>query len=715
MARFETISLAQALVGQTLAARYRLEQLLEEGAGSTTTFRASGPDGQSVIAKVFSPEVLSDTQVERFEREAKLWPSLRHPHVVPVLEAGRDPKSGLFYTIQPPIEGRDLELVLAERGALEPVAAVRIALQVAQGLEAAHRLGLLHRGVRPDRVVLERARGEEIFAKVRDFGTARPTLVPKDATTSARRGALEPVDYSAPEQLHDTEAVDERADVWSLGATLYAMLCGSPPFGHIEEASDVVAALLNDEAPHLQDRAPWVAPELARVVHRALAHSPDRRFATCEELANALRPFSDGDEILLESALSTVSSTTRARIAERADLTADRNEPSPPSRLSDSADDLLLVGKRLAGKYEVLRLLGRGGMGAVYEVRSAAGEKLAAKVISRGMAGDNPAVLMRFEREAKAASAIQSPNVCRTLDAGTDEALGLPYIIMEFLDGTDLSTVLKTQGALEPQVAVRLALQAASGIAAAHARHVVHRDIKPANLFLEIDPKTRNVTVKVCDFGVAKRTRSEDAQSKASHYSLTRTGGMIGSPMYMAPEQARNAKSVDERADVWSLSVVLWEALSGLRLWGNQTSLGELIVAICTEPIRRLEEVAPWVPKDLARLVHKGLERDLKQRTPDMHTLIAGLELFAGGSDRVHADQLTGLDETRRAELLRRQSEGARSTVRPPAASAGAGTVRPPPPAQELLAPKPSQKGKGWLVGVVLAVLAGVVAVLLSR
>ncbi len=133
------------------------------------------------------------------------------------------------------------------------------------------------------------------------------------------------------------------------------------------------------------------------------------------------------------------------------------------------------------------------------------------------MAGDNPAALMRFAREAKAASTITSPNVCRTLDAGSDDKLGLPYIIMEFLDGTDLSAVLKSRGALDPQVAVRLALQGASGIAAAHARHVVHRDIKPANLFLEIDSKTRSVTVKVCDFGVAKRKRSEDGHSKHSH------------------------------------------------------------------------------------------------------------------------------------------------------------------------------------------------------
>jgi serine/threonine protein kinase len=667
----------------------------------------------NVVAKVLYPETWREAAAERFERESKQWPGLHHPHVLPVLEAGRDEKSGLYYTIRAASDGRDLEQVLGDRGALDPVAAVRIGLQAAHALEAAHRLGLLHRGVRPDRIVLERVRGEELFAKVRDYGTARPALASGEPAATNPQALLDSPDYAAPEQLRDAEGIDERADVWGLGATLYAMLCGSPPFGHFEEVADVVTAILTDDVPHLQDRAPWVSAELTRVVHRALAHAPDKRFATCEEFANALRAFSNGDELLLESAVTTVSSATRSQLAARADLSIDSGATAAPP-LDDGGDELALIGKKLDGKYEVTRLLGRGGMGAVYEVRAPSGEKLAAKVISRGMAGDNPAALTRFAREAKAASTIASPNVCRTLDAGSDDRLGLPYIIMEFLDGTDLSAVLKSRGALDPQVAVRLALQGASGVAAAHARHVVHRDIKPANLFLQIDEKTRSVTVKVCDFGVAKRKRSEDGQSKHSHYSLTRTGGMIGSPMYMAPEQARNAKSVDERADVWSLSVVLWEALSGLRLWGHQTSLGELIVAICTEPIRRLEEVAPWVPKDLARVVHKGLERDLQQRTQNMHALIGALELFAGGSDRVNADQLTGIDETRRAELLRhkadaRPASGARAEPRSSNEARGSN------PTVSLVSETSSSGGRGWIVGLVLVLLAGAAALFLRR
>jgi hypothetical protein len=138
--------------------------------------------------------------------------------------------------------------------------------------------------------------------------------------------------------------------------------------------------------------------------------------------------------------------------------------------------------------------------------------------------------------------------------------------------------------------------------------------------------------------------------------SLTRSGGMLGSPMYMSPEQARNAKAVDERTDVWSLSVVLWELLSGDRLWGGQKSLGELIVAICTEPIRRLEVVAPWVPRELARVVHRGLERDPAKRIPSARDLIRELEPHTEKSDRVGVQQLKGLSEAERGELTVRVS-----------------------------------------------------------
>jgi serine/threonine protein kinase len=632
-------------LGKLVAGRYRLSSLIGIG-GMSTVFRADDLEGKPFAVKIMAPELLSGQAEQRFEREAKLVLGLSHPHVVTTLAAGRDEATGAHFLVMPLLDGRDLDSVLEEYGALPPESAVRIALQAARGLAAAHQLGIVHRDVKPGNLLLD-PQGSELVVKVCDFGIAKQ-MGGGEALTSTGSQLGTP-DYASPEQLRNAKESTERTDVWGLGATLYQMLCGAAPFAHIESVFDLIAAILSDEVPLIQDRAPWIEPGLARAVHRALDRDPARRFASMSDFARALRPFAGGSERLDEAQITRASAEIRAHVAERVVL--DEAPPEPPEAVlgANTEDKLALSGKWLSERYRVIRWIGRGGMGSVYEVEDKAGHKLAAKVVSAGFAGASPTALERFAREARAASKIQSPNVVRTLDAGADERLGLPFIIMELLRGIELSQVLKKEGALEPRVCVRLLLQAAAGVAVAHESGVIHRDIKPANLFLQIERESREVTVKVCDFGVAKRTRVLDEKALTSQLSLTRTGGMVGSPMYMSPEQAKNAKAVDARTDVWSLSVVLWEALSGQRLWGAPNSLGELIVAICTEPIPQLNLIAPWIPSDLARVVHRGLERDPALRPGNVRELIAELAPFSGGSDRVHESELVALSDAARA------------------------------------------------------------------
>ena len=705
---------AASLIGSTLVERYRIDAVLG-AATASATFRAMDLREGATALKVFYPEYMRGDAGRRFLRDSSALLMLRHPHLVETLGAGTDTQRGVSFLARTLVVARSLDQTLAELGVLEPTAAVRMALHAARGVNAAHRVGVLHRNVKPENLFVELRPDEQMVVRVADFSCLR---LASDLGPNAAASELPPgsPDYLAPELLTPGAVVDERVDVYGVGAVLYELLSGSPPFGHLESASDVATAITTDDAPHVQDRAPWVSAELALVVHRAISRDLARRFATLEDLADALRPLADGDEQLAYAGVTTVSASVRARVAPRADL--DSQPPPEPAftpRPND-ADELGLVGRRLDNRYKVVRLIGKGGMGAVYEVEDEAGQRFAAKLISKGLAGENHPALVRFAREARAASAISSPNVVATYDAGSDDDLGLPYIIMELLHGTDLSSVLKREGPLEPQVAVRLVLQAARGIAAAHARNVVHRDVKPANLFLQVAENTAEVTVKVCDFGVAKRTRMDDSRSRTSGLSLTRTGGMLGSPMYMAPEQARNAKHVDERADIWSIAVVLWEALSGKRLWGQQSSLGELIVAICTEPIQRLEEVAPWAPKDLARVVHRGLERDLAHRTPSMQAFIAALEVFSGGSDRVTSEQLVGLTDEHRAVLARRA--GSSLTGR---AGEQTATVNMPPPAPLQVVTRkssvPAEGSRGVVIGVAIAlvVVAAVAAAVFLR
>jgi serine/threonine-protein kinase len=198
---------------------------------------------------------------------------------------------------------------------------------------------------------------------------------------------------------------------------------------------------------------------------------------------------------------------------------------------------------------------------------------------------------------------------------------------------------------------VRLFLSAAQGLAAAHATGVVHRDVKPANIFLHELPSSE-VVPKIFDFGIAKQSvTGEDCEAAVA---LTQTGGMIGSPLYMSPEQAKNAREVDERSDIWSLGLSLWEALSGRRPWEECTTVGELVLAICTKNVTPLQDVAPWIEPGLAQIVHRCLQRDPQDRYASMSELAKSLEEFAGAGTQLTRASLIPVTAERRASSARR-------------------------------------------------------------
>jgi eukaryotic-like serine/threonine-protein kinase len=260
-------------------------------------------------------------------------------------------------------------------------------------------------------------------------------------------------------------------------------------------------------------------------------------------------------------------------------------------------------------KYQVVRLLGKGGMGAVYEARHlGTGRRVAVKVIlNEDGLPKHVDVLARFQREARAAGAIESMHITQVLDTGIDADAGHPYLVMEYLAGEDLHQTLERLGPLAPDLALRIAFQACLGLAKAHEGGVVHRDIKPANIFLARQDAGQ-IWVKLLDFGIAKAKMEQFASREQA--MLTQTGSIVGSPHYMSPEQATGAKTIDPRTDIWSLGVVLYEALAGRTPFAEKDTLGSLIVAICSEPLPPLQQRAPWVPMEVAALVHRALERD---------------------------------------------------------------------------------------------------------
>lgn len=266
-------------------------------------------------------------------------------------------------------------------------------------------------------------------------------------------------------------------------------------------------------------------------------------------------------------------------------------------------------GEIVAGKYEIVRFLGKGGMGLVLEARhTKLGHRVALKLLLADFM-ERPDALARFEREARAAALLRSQHVVRVLDVDNDTARGgVPFIVMDYLEGRDLAFELKRRQILPVPEAVDLMLQACIAFAEAHANGIVHRDIKPSNLFLEAT-QGRPV-LKVMDFGVAKLATAP------GETELTTTETALGTPSYMAPEQLTSSKTIDHRADIWALGVVAYRMLSA-KLPFTADSPAALAVTILTETPVHLSTAAPGVPPPLANAIMSALERDTSRRPQD--------------------------------------------------------------------------------------------------
>ncbi len=294
-------------------------------------------------------------------------------------------------------------------------------------------------------------------------------------------------------------------------------------------------------------------------------------------------------------------------------------------------------GDIIAEKFKVEQVLGAGGVGVVVAARHLQLDERVALKFLLPEAVRSEVDVARFCREAQAAVRLKSEHVARVTDVGTLET-GSPYMVMEYLTGTDLSEVLDAKGALPVEEGLDHVLQACEAIAEAHSIGFVHRDIKPSNLFVS-QRSDGSTLIKVLDFGIAKATH----QARIGHgeQELTRTRTMLGSPMYMSPEQVRNSKNVDERSDIWSLGVVLYEVLTGAVPFEGDSVTG-VVAAVIGDPLPPLKERRPDLPEALSEVVSTCLQKDPEDRFQSIAELAYALKPFVAEGSHLSIERIAG-------------------------------------------------------------------------
>lgn len=622
------------------------------------------------VIKTVLPHLADPEYVARFRDEAKVVVRLSHGNIVPVFDASM--VEGELYLAMDYVEGKDLRAVwnrCAKKGIAFPIdVAVHIARELARGLHYAHTFGdlkLVHRDVSPPNVLISFS-GE---VKLTDFGLASSILKVERTAAGIIYGK---VSYMSPEQARG-DAIDGRTDVYAAGIILWELLTGRQLFPqHASDGSELIERVRSPVIDPPSLRAPRVPPALDQIVLKALAKDVSQRYATGEQFRADLTAFMASNKDYVATDAARVSAFMQElfdddiarergqrrellehaperlaalRAQRQADYEAalqvqqrkdeildairrpsqDAIAPASNSRLRegeipDAVREQLAAydtGKMLGTtieRWKILRKIGEGGMGRVFEAEhKEIGRKVAIKILNP-VYSRMPEVVARFRMEARAASQINHPNIIEVTDSGTTVD-GSFYFVMELLDGVDVAERLKRDRSLPIVESLEIAQQVAEALSAAHQNNIIHRDLKPENVFL-INHEGNSHFVKVLDFGVAKSLQEEKVR-------LTTPGMAMGTPEYMAPEQAAGRDS-DGRADVYSLGAILYEMLSGTKPITGR-NLMEVLTRKATEDPVPLSSLRPDVPARVAALVTRMLARSPDGRPQTMEAVAAEL------------------------------------------------------------------------------------------
>jgi serine/threonine-protein kinase len=336
-------------------------------------------------------------------------------------------------------------------------------------------------------------------------------------------------------------------------------------------------------------------------------------------------------------------------------LSGDSMVGSAPTPSAGTVQLSEVIGQTLGGRYLVTRKIGQGGMGAVYEAtHTLIGKRVAVKVLLEKYA-QREAIVKRLKQEAQLASSVGNEHIIDITDFGTTED-GRTFVVMEFLDGESMAECLARETMLPEQRILRIASQACSALAAAHAKGVVHRDIKPENLFLLKRKETD--FVKVVDFGISKSLRASGEEEETTR--LTQTGMVLGTPLYMSPEQARGDDELDHRVDVYALGVIMYEAAAGRVPFIGNNYLSVISQVLNEEP-KPLRELRPELSEEFEAVVSKAMSKDVVERYASANDMLADITSLL--DDPTRSTERAKITGPRRRSLSKRSDGSTRYVI----------------------------------------------------
>lgn len=589
---------AASLVGNVIGGRYKLLELLGVG-GTGAVFRAKQIHLQAVRAVkiMLSRHSLDPILVKRFLREARGLARLDHPNVVRVVDTG-ETEEGLPFIAMELLEGEALSTTLKREGSLPWPAVKHIACQVCNALQAAHEAGIIHRDLKPDNCFRLYDDEDGYRVKLLDFGIAR--FESDEISRITEQGSvLGTTPYMSCEQIAGA-VCDRQTDIWSIAVVFYELLCGVRPFQGLN-AVEVSRSIANDDPSKMGDVRPdlELPPSLEEVLAKAMAKDRKSRYPTMKVFLGALE-------------------AVPAPVRLTQPFTRSRNRGTPEAR-----PDFPKLPTSL-GHYKICRQIGDGAMGIVYEaMNEELDRRVALKVMRQGE--QSPEQWDRFRREAKALARLSHPNIVGIYDIGTHQ--GQVYSIMEFIDGVTLAQWLNQSKQWREVTDVFIA--AGRGLAAAHAAGLVHRDFKPGNVML-----TSAGQAKLLDFGLvralagAKELSNLPDLASVFERPLTKSGTLIGTPAYMAPEQIDGTPS-GAQTDQFSFCVALYEAIYGYRPFQGERWFN--LTANILEGNIRLPPDKTQVPPKLFEILKRGLSVKPNQRWATMKDLLNALERVSEG------------------------------------------------------------------------------------